>query len=77
MVGHLPTLEARAMPNLIPIDFYTERKPNTIYPSGCMQDCFSGKCVIFVLATKAISGQDSQVALVTVSPKHNCPNPLP
>lgn len=32
------------MPNLIPIDFYAEGKPNTIYPFCCIQYCFSGKC---------------------------------
>ena len=64
------------MPNLIPIDFCTEGKPNTIYPLGCMRYCFSGECVIFVLATKTVSGEDSQMALVTVSMKCNCPNPL-
>lgn len=57
------------MPNLIPIDFYTEGKPNAIYPLRCMQYCFSGQYVIFVLATKADSGEDSQMALVTVSVK--------
>lgn len=31
------------MPNLIPIGFYAEGKPNRIYPLGCLQYCFSGK----------------------------------
>ena len=44
MLGHLPTHEAWAMPNLIPIDFYAEGKSNAIYPLGCMHYCFSGKC---------------------------------
>lgn len=37
---------------------------------------FQGNGVIFVLATKAVSGEDRQMALVTVSMKHNCPNLL-
>ena len=32
MLGLLPTHDAWAMANLIPIDFYAEGKPNTIYP---------------------------------------------
>lgn len=38
--GHLPTHEAWVMPNLIPIDFYIEGEPNSIYPLGCMQHFF-------------------------------------
>lgn len=37
---------------------------------------FQGNVVIFVLATKAVSGEDSQMALVTVSMEHDCPNLL-
>lgn len=32
VLGLWPTPEAQAMANLIPIDFYAEGKPNTIYP---------------------------------------------
>lgn len=32
VLGLWPTREAWAMANLIPIDFYAEGKPNTIYP---------------------------------------------
>lgn len=35
---------------------------------------FQGNVVIFVLATEAVSGEDRQMALVTVSMKHNCPD---
>lgn len=52
ILGHLPTHKPWAMPNLIPIDFYAEGKPNTIYPLGCMQYCFSGKCDYMCLGHK-------------------------
>lgn len=62
VLGLWPTHEAWAMANLIPI----ESQAQFTLRAAC-NIVFQGNVVIFVLGTKTVSGEDSQIALVTVS----------
>lgn len=75
-VGHLQLLSHGPCQIWFPLTFTQKEKPNTIYPFGLHAILFFRGMVIFVPATKAVSGEDSQMALVTVSVRHNCSNPL-
>lgn len=74
VLGLWPTHKPWAMANLIPIDFLCRRRAKHNLALGLHAILFfQGNVVIFVLGTKTVSGEDNQMALVTVSTNTTVP----
>lgn len=65
-----------AVPNQASTDFSPEECQTPLTLGSADNIVFQENVILFVLATKAVSEEDSQMALVIILMKHNCLNLL-